>query len=167
MQLTVIVGGGQEVEVRGDDNLCQYIETSVVDSTLHIGTRRNLWPRLTIVVNVKVPTLCEIVLAGSGNVTTTSIQGKCFHANVAGSGNMVLCGQAGNVEVKTTGSGNVHAVDLEARSVNVNLTGSGNMTVYASETARINIAGSGNVDCYGQPSRVSESILGSGRLCMK
>lgn len=167
MQLTVTVGGDQEVKVRGDDNLFQHIETSVADSTLHARTRRNLRPRCGIVIEVKAPALREMVLPGSGGVTATGIWGEGFHANIAGSGDMALSGQVDNVELKIAGSGDIHAADLKARSVKVNLAGSGNMTVYASETANINVAGSGNVDCYGHPSQVNKNIVGSGCLNMK
>jgi hypothetical protein len=167
MRLTVIVEGDQEVKVCGDDNLFQHIETSVADSTLHVGTHRNLRPRCRIAIDVKAPTLREMVLAGSGDVTATGIWGEGFHANIAGSGDMTLGGQVDNVELKIAGSGDIDAADLKAKSVKVNLTGSGNMTVYASETANINVAGSGNVDCYGHPSQVNKNILGSGCLNMK
>jgi len=167
MRLTVTVEGDQEVKVHGDDNLIQHIETSVSDSTLHVGTHRNLRPRCRIVIDVKAPTLREMVLAGSGDVTATGIWGEGFHANIAGSGDMTLGGQVDNVELKIAGSGDIDAADLKAKSVKVNLTGSGNMTVYASETANINVAGSGNVDCYGHPSQVNKNILGSSCLNMK
>jgi hypothetical protein len=167
MRLTVTIEGDQEVKVCGDDNLLQHIETSVADSTLHVGTHRNLRPRCRIVIDVKTPTLSEMVLAGSGDVTATGIWGEGFHANIAGSGDMALGGQVDNVELMIAGSGDIDAADLKAKSVKVNLTGSGNMAVYASETANINIAGSGNVDCYGHPSQVNKKILGNGCLNMK
>jgi len=90
----------------------------VADLTLHVGIHRNLRPRCGIVIDVKAPTLRELVLAGSGDVTATGIWGEDFHANIAGSGDMALGGHVDNVELKIAGSGDIDAAGRNTKPVN-------------------------------------------------
>ena len=75
-----------------------------------------------------------------------------------------VSGSARRVTVSLNGSGNIQCGDLEAQAVDVGLNGSGDVTVYASQHLGVTIRGSGSVHYRGNPTEVSQSVLGSGSV---
>jgi hypothetical protein len=171
------------VEIRTDDNLVDYIETSVSGGVLHIGAApRGVVIRPTSLrYYVAAPVLAGIVIDGSGNfVAENTIHADSFvfeingsgdveldlEASIAnflvdGSGDITLCGFAERVSWDLDGSGDFLAGNFQTLTALVDIDGSGNATVYATEALKVDIDGSGTVWYRGAP-RVSKRVAGSG-----
>jgi hypothetical protein len=179
----------EAVEVRADDNLIGYIETTVVDRdgvpTLAIGAKKgaSFTTRNRIVVTVDVASLKVLTLAGSGDVEadglkTAELKLKVHGAGdvnlrqlsadalsiaVEGSGDVRASGRAAKLGVSIVGSGDVTCRDLQSDEVSVSIAGSGDARVHANRTLSVNIAGSGDVDYTGEAT-VRSAIAGSGSV---
>ena len=179
----------EAVEVRADDNLIGYIETTVTDRdgvpTLVIGAKKgaSFTTRNRIVITVDVVNLKALTLAGSGDVEadglkTAELKLKVHGAGdvqlrqlntdalsiaVEGSGDVRASGRAARLGVSIVGSGDVTCRDLQAEEVSVSIAGSGDARVHANRTLAVNIAGSGDVDYTGEAT-VRSAIAGSGSV---
>jgi len=188
--LTITQGETESLTITADDNLMDYIQSTVDGSTLMLGVDVD---DLSDVITTFNPTRLEydlvvkdlsslnlagsgnasmdaldtgemiLTVAGSGNITINNLTADRVETNLPGSGNVELSGSAPDQMVTIAGSGNYIASNLESNIAHVFIGGSGNVTVWASDDLDINIAGSGKVDYYGSPT-VKQQILGSGEV---
>lgn len=143
---TVSISAGDDftVEVTGEDEVVEQVRFALDDEILVVH-RADGWNGAgSATVNITVPSLESIVVAGSGTVST----------NALGS----------NVSMVMTGSGSIEALSLEAESIDVVIPGSG--TIIADGTAgrlSATIIGSGDAEMEGlQVDQAELTIIGSG-----
>ena len=124
--VTVRVGGEQSVVVRGDDNLLAgCITTQVVDGDAVVGqTPGNVETNSPTGVEVSVPSLDDVTLAGSGNLSVTGIETENMMVTLSGSGIARASGTATQLDVDLPGSGKAELKELVARDVNAIMSGS-------------------------------------------
>jgi len=182
----VVRQGDFNVKVEADQNLLQYIETTVENGHLVIGFRNGLSIEdiNTAKVYVSAPELNDFETHGSGNING---EGKISDKNkiainvsgsgdvklhidcpavvteTHGSGNLTIDGESKSISTTVSGSGDVKLADLKAETVKVSIHGSGDTEVFASESLDADIFGSGNVHYKGEP-KISSSIHGSGEV---
>lgn len=189
--VAIHVGGPASVRATGPDEALSRIIVTVEDGQLVIRSRPNdrfdwgSWFRRNqrIVVDVRVPALRGVALAGSGNVSVDTARAPAFAASLSGSGDLTvgtlqsgsatidlkgsgdlnLSGRAENARVTLAGSGNLDAGGLAADDANVALMGSGDVTLGARRTATVSLTGSGNVTITG-PARCVVAKRGSGEV---
>lgn len=184
----VAYGESSSIQVEGDENLLEYIETKVEGDKLVIRSKKsaNLRSRNKITVYVSLTRLTGVSLSGSGDIlgqgkfsndgnTDFKVSGsgsiklalhKVQRADVAvsGSGNIRLSGSAGTVHVRISGSGNVDCGELISDNATANVSGSGNIKLNANNSIDASISGSGNVSYRGAASDVRKHVSGSGRV---
>ncbi|MEO6316013.1 MAG: head GIN domain-containing protein [Chitinophagaceae bacterium] len=178
--------GSYHVRVETDQNLLQYVETTVENGHLMVRFKRgiSLHDFRGAKVYITAPALNVFETHGSGNISS---QGKISDKNkidavvsgsgdiqlqldcpdvttdTHGSGNITLAGESKNLSTRINGSGNVKAEDLKAETVKVSIHGSGDTRIFASESLDVEVSGSGDVHYRGAP-RISTSIHGSGSV---
>lgn len=152
------------IEVHGEDNLLEFLETHVVGSTLHVSSKpgANLVAHLPLMVVATAPTIHQAILTGSGGLRMSGLEQDSLSVDLRGSGDVRVEGGADTLTLKLQGSGDIDAAQLEARKVVIKLDGSGDIRAYAAEEADVSVRGSGDVNIAGNPGRRSESVLGSG-----
>jgi hypothetical protein len=188
--LTITQGEVESLTITTDENLMDYIQSTVDGRVLMLGIDVD---DLSDVVTTFKPTRLEydlvvkdlsslnlagsgsasmdgletteliLTLAGSGSLTIDNLTASRVETNLPGSGNIKLSGSVPDQMVTIAGSGNYSAPNLESTSAHVFIGGSGNVTVWASDDLDIDIAGSGEVGYYGSPT-VKQQILGSGEV---
>jgi hypothetical protein len=174
------------VRLEADQNLLSYILTEVDGKTLHIKTKKgyNLQSKNPIRVYVAAPVFNEVVLDGSGNMTSESIlvnpdamtlklsgSGNInlqvntpdLKSLMDGSGNIKLSGSADKWVAAISGSGNIYCFDLNTQKAQVTINGSGDAEVMASKQLTLKINGSGQIRYKGSPN-VESHINGSGSV---
>lgn len=174
------------VEVEGDDNIVELVETYVDNGKLRIKYKDHFSIRThrDVIVRVGLPELTEAVVTGSGDMKGESLfsadeQVKVqvtgsgdieleldapeVKAGVSGSGDIKLSGTTRDIDCSTTGSGTIKATDLKAENAKARTTGSGNISVYASMKIDAGITGSGNIR-YKGGGTVSSKVSGSGSV---
>jgi hypothetical protein len=109
---------------------------------------------------------CRMRISGSGRIIVGGIEAETVEARISGSGSITCSGKARAFEARISGSGRVHADGLECTRAAARITGSGDISLSATEHLDVRITGSGRVSYSGDP-RVDTNISGSGRVRRK
>ncbi|MCA6452056.1 MAG: DUF2807 domain-containing protein [Chitinophagaceae bacterium] len=181
-------GEAGTIQVEGDENLLEYIETQVEGGKLVIRSKKsvNLRSKNKITIYVSLTRLTGISLSGSGDImgegkfsnegtTEYKVSGsgsirlalhKVGKAELAisGSGNIRLSGSAGSVIVRISGSGNADCGELISDNASAHISGSGNIKLYVNNTLEASVSGSGNITYRGAASDIRKRVSGSGRV---
>ena len=185
MDVTVLRGDTQKVEVTAQPELIDLIRTKVDNGVWKIGTMKGYSSDREFTVRITVPALNTVILEGSGDVTTEGVYntGKTHLANRGsgqiridtlresllevlseGSGDIVIgSGECREMNVRLTGSGGLRAGDLCATHAKAELSGSGTMVIDVLDTLTANLTGSGDLRYRGAPVVISNAV-GSGSL---
>jgi hypothetical protein len=164
-------GSPQRVELQGDKELLEEIETEVNGGRLKIG-RKGKWTNWSsrdekLTVYVTMPNIEGVSVSGSGDVIGQSkIRTNDLDLSISGSGSLSLDAEAnGDVEADVSGSGDM---DLKGhfKSFESDVSGSGRVTLSAriDNTADFGITGSGKIQASGSADIVKASISGSGKV---
>jgi autotransporter translocation and assembly factor TamB len=182
----VIPGATTFLQINGESNLIPYIETINNGTTLVLRVKEgySISPTQKIAISITTPTLEQVTIAGSGNVTgrgkftganmleaeiagsgtiKLEVNTPDIRAKVAGSGDINLSGETKTLSVKIAGSGNYQGEHLKSESAKVDIAGSGDVRIHAEKTLDIRIAGHGDVYYTGN-AVLTQKIAGSGNI---
>lgn len=184
----LIAGEEGKINVKGEENLLDYLKIEVVEGALKIGTEKGKYLSTSkgykIIITVPFESLEEVSLTGSGDInskstiTTTNftsrlagsgdvnltISAKDVIAKVTGSGNMVLKGKTTDFKGDVTGSGDLNASNLESDTAEATVIGSGDCKVSCTTSLFARVNGSGDIDYKGDPKKKDTKVNGSGSI---
>jgi hypothetical protein len=184
----IAYGDSNTIELEGDENLLEYIETKVENGRLSIKTKKNinLRSKNKITVYVSLTRLTGISLSGSGDMigrgkfsndgaTEFRLSGsgsikisfdrlQAAEVGISGSGSIKLVGSATAVTVRISGSGNADCSELICDNASAHVSGSGDIKLNANKSVEASISGSGNVTYTGAATDIKKHVAGSGRL---
>lgn len=178
----VRTGDTLDIKVTGDPDAVAALRFNLEDGTLGIMREQGSEAKGKATVNVTMPPLHTIVLAGSGDVSApelvdkgevniagsgtvslAKIAARRISVNVMGSGTMLGAGAADHLSLNVAGSGKLAARQLKVGSADINIAGSGRGEFASDGEVKANIAGSGEVTVYGR-ANCKVSAMGSGKL---
>lgn len=185
----LVDGKEGELELRGEENLLEYLVTEVDNGTLKIRSKKGYSLRPSrwkdgIQITVPVQSISGVSLSGSGDISSTTlirssefkaslsgsgdveveVEADEVEAGLTGSGDLSLSGEASSLEIRVSGSGDVEAANLKCREVAVTVSGSADVSVYATEYLKARISGSGDIDYRGNPAKTDTRVSGSGDI---
>ncbi len=162
--------GSTSVEVKADENIIKYIETTVTDGVLEINVKNKGFRSVTVLeVYISVPNLEVIKSLGSGDIKfvdtfkahdllinmsgsgdlDADFDASNLELNVNGSGDTEITGIGGAFKVSVAGSGDVEAQDLKLEDCFVKNNGSGDIFLNGkTNNLTVNVGGSGDVEAY-------------------
>lgn len=154
------------VEVQGDDNLIDFLETKLVGSTLRVGIKSgvNFTSRRPLKVVATAPSITDVNLSGSGDVVLMGLEQAGLQVELNGSGEVVADGTVSSVSLNLHGSGDIDTRRLKAGKANIKLHGSGDIRAFAEEEASVRLHGSGDVVVKGAPKIRDARVFGSGDI---
>jgi len=168
------VGGAFEIKItRGDelmvtvtidDNLWDVFEADVSGKELTLGWKKNVNPEVDAVVEIVMPTLRKIDIHGAADVEINDYKGDKFTFEVSGAGELVMDGEADELDISVSGAADIDTRDLKARKVEISVSGAGNAKVYASESFEGRVSGVGNITYYGNPEHTKTKVSGLGNI---
>lgn len=164
--LTVTAGTEESTcAIQCDDNLLPYITTEVVDGQLQIHTSKghNIAPTERLQIEISVPNLASLELAGATITNVSGLKETSFDAELAGSNDLTLEGEVDTAHFEAAGSCKILAAELNTKTTSIELAGSGSADVHATENLSVEIAGAGTVRYRGEP-KIKQSIAGSGKI---
>ena len=166
--VNVRTGPAPSVHAKGGQNVLDKLEIKVVNGVLQIGSKRrngfNWGHNDAVTLDVTVPALAGVSLAGSGDVKVDRVAGEQFEGGIAGSGNLNIDNiEVARLKIGIAGSGGAKAGAGKATAAEYDIAGSGDIDAkgVASETTKVSIAGSGGI--AGQATKTADvTIMGSG-----
>ena len=186
-ELHIEVGDEEKLLIQAEDNLLEYIDTTVQDGSLNIGFRSgySLDPQEPINYFLSVKSLDSISVSGLGNANAPALQAGDFKVAISGSGSVELQGleadqldvvisglgslaigegKVGDQAINISGSGTYKAQELQSNNAVVEISGLGNASIWADEKLTVRISGSGVVEYVGNPQNIESEISGAGKL---
>ena len=163
-------GSPQKVELEGERDVLEEVETEVSGGRLKIG-QEGKWfdwkDDKKITVYITVPDVEGVAVSGSGDIIGQSkFKTGDLQLNVSGSGSLTMDVEAdGDVDANVSGSGDMdvkgHFVSFES-----DVSGSGKIILNATidALADFGISGSGKVEASGSADAVKTNISGSGKV---
>jgi hypothetical protein len=112
---------------------------------------------------VRAPSLSEVRVDGSGDVTLAGLRGGELEVEVNGSGDVRAAGRLTSLEAELEGSGDLDFRDLSVDSAALEISGSGDADLDARQRLDVELRGSGDVSYSGDP-LVTEDVDGSGSV---
>lgn len=179
-------GNKQKIEIKGQQNIIDIIQTEVKNGGWEIKTADNV--RLKniekIEIHITMKSIESLAVGGSGSISGTNQFGNIINLNlsiggsgniklnveaqeiassIGGSGKISLSGKAESLKVSLSGSGNVNADGIEVNNCEVSSSGSGDVAIHVKNKLKVSLAGSGNVRYNGTP-QISSTVVGSGKV---
>jgi hypothetical protein len=177
------VGEPASLSITADQNLQQYISSSVSSDRLSIKSKRDISSVTDVVLDISTPTLNELKLSGSSDVVvygkiTDSLNSKIsgsgsiifsevdvddLSLRISGSGDIETSGYAESLTVSISGSSDLDLSDLNVKSAIVDISGSGSVILGTVDSLEVDISGSGKMTYLGA-TMLNSHISGSGSV---
>lgn len=182
--VTIIEGSSESLEIETDDNLLEYLQTSVVNGVLEIVTREgvDIAPSRPPVYRIAMSEITGVELDGAGSITVDAVDTEAFtvglrgvgdvtvdsvkvtdlEVDLEGVGSITLTGTADRAEIAAGGVGIYDGSGLSCRLGTVTASGMGEATVWVTEELDATASDSGSIAYYGSPTVTEDtSSLGT------
>ena len=165
IDLFISQGSTISVKIVADENLLEYIKTSVSNDVLTIDITKNIMDASKLEVYITMNNLKSLQQNGSGDAqirgpisgSDISIQlngsgdldaqlsAKNLDLQISGSGDAKFSGVRGNLSISIAGSGDVSATDLQLENCSASVMGSGDVSLSGS-SVNLSLEQSGSGD---------------------
>ncbi|MFZ6818951.1 head GIN domain-containing protein [Undibacterium sp. Ji22W] len=164
LQVEVRVGAAPSLEIIGDSNLLNLVQTQVSGETQKIWIDEKFNSTNPIRVVYTVPAVTEITSNGSGRLMVNGLNGGNLAVRNNGSRSVNLDGSVSRIDIVNTGSGSINALGLMSKDAKINLQGSGSLNLGAvnGNELAITVNGSGSVHASGNVRNLVAQTHGSG-----
>lgn len=165
VELNIVIGDKQSVEIITEEDFHDQIDTDVSGKTLTIDQDDwddRDWEDVDVVVNITMELFEYLQIDGAADVDAVGIRTEEFGLQINGAGDIHLEGTCDEAEFEINGAGDLDAKEFECKVVDVEIRGAGDADVYASEEVDAGIFGVGDITAYGNPSKVNRRIFGMG-----
>lgn len=188
MDFILVKGNEGTIEIKGEENLLEYIITEVKDNRLIVKVENGInlktsWNK-GIVITIPFEDINKVSLAGSGDVwnkdlikendfkvslagsgdLTFKLETENLESSISGSGDITITGKTDNLKTSVTGSGDFHGYDLDANNTEAYVTGSGDIKVVSNDMLKAKVTGSGDIVYKGNPEKEDTKVVGSGSI---
>lgn len=183
-EVRVTQGDKLAIRVEGDPEAAEHLRFTLDDETLGV-MREGKWRSESgkvAVVQVTMPAIKELTLAGSGKITaaamasdaqvtvagsglveTPAVSADKLNLTIAGSGTYRGAGTAKKLKLTVAGSGSADMGGVKVDSADITIAGSGNARLASDGEVSADIMGSGEVTVIGR-AKCKVQSMGSGRL---
>lgn len=162
--IVVKIGEPRSLKLTFDDNLIDLVSTEVYGHALEIRSEDSYSTRSHCKLEIVAPSLEEVAIHGSGDVTVDKLAAEDFELRIDGSGDFAAMGEVEYLDVRIHGSGDCEFHDLKSEEVFIRIHGSGDL-VLDGKTGMLDagIYGSGNIDARDlEAADVDINVFGSG-----
>ncbi len=187
MDFKLVSGEEGNIELKGDSNLLEYIETTVTNNTLKIKLKEGInlsYKNKPILITIPFKHINAVSLSGSGDLKNEAIikaddlsvalagsgdmiinaDSINLNTNLSGSGDITLTGQTTNLNAKLAGSGDIHGFNLQSNNTKASVAGSGDIEITSNSKLQARVSGSGDIEYKGNPAQIDNKVTGSGDI---
>ncbi|OLF77935.1 hypothetical protein AWH62_04500 [Maricaulis sp. W15] len=163
-ELVVVQGEGFSVELIGDADDFDRIDTEVDGHRLEIDQHSGLFSRrhsLDVVVQVTLPAISELAFGRGISAEVTGIDSADLEVDVATGSSVRLSGRCGSLEIDASTGTSLRASDLVCARVEVDASTGASVSAHATEAADASASMGASVRIHGNPpARHSRSTMG-------
>ncbi len=162
--VNISFGETQIVTVTTDDNLIDLIETRVEDGELRIRHLKAINPKTALVIDITVPKLTAVEVAGSVSLNIVGIDSESLDIELAGACGVNASGTVKNLTIEMAGACRARLKSLEAENAEVEIAGTGSAVVFASQSIEAEASGFASITCHGNPKDVQKEANGISKV---
>lgn len=178
-------GNKESLEITAEENIIEYLESSVIGNNLRLEVRDfvNLDPTKEIIYRLYVKDLEKIEvgglgelhigplnttrlnfkISGSGNADFENLRADSLMIEISGLGNVKVAGMVETQRVELSGAGYYDAEKLSSSEAKIKISGTGKAVVWVKDELDVELSGMGNFQYYGSPI-LSTDISGIGSV---
>lgn len=184
LEVELIQGVMQLVNVEADENLHEYIETDLVNGTLYVKTTKNIRKAKSKKVTIFYIDLEAIHASSGANVRGQSglisdemdlksssgsqidvhLLTKELSAQSSSGSNITIKGQARNFNSKASSGSSIDAKDLQVIYATAKASSGASITLNIQRSLDAKASSSGDIRYYGEPEVVTQNTSSSGRV---
>ena len=182
--VVLIQSDENKVTIETDENLQDFINTEVFNTTLNINNVHNLKSSEGIDVKIYYKELNQIYSSGASNIENEGIlvsekfnltlsgagavdlevNAVRIEINLTGAGIITLKGETDFLETQISGAGGLRAFELKSNESDISVSGLGGAEVFAREKLEVSITGIGGIIYAGNPKIIEKHITGLGKI---
>ncbi len=187
LQVYITQDSAYSVKVEADENLQDYIITSLEKDILQIRTESNTSLDATgrIKIHVSAPFFSDLMVSGASELTGRSLitsdkdvefrasgaskarldlKAPKIAATASGASSITLTGETKDLFVRGSGASGIHCFELLSENTDVSVSGASSAYVFASVLLKANASGASHVQYKGSAATVNQSASGAGSI---
>jgi len=129
IHVRVRIGQPQSVELEGEQNILDILDTVVEDGTLRIDNRDNYSTSRGVTLTIVTPSLTSVSLQGGADGRVEGLDTDALAVDVGGGAVLEASGRAGSVDVTASGGGKALLSGLTAQTVTLDASGGAQVEV--------------------------------------
>jgi len=163
-EIELSVGNETSVKIETDENLMKYVEVSVKNNTLYIGTENNINIRGKMKAYITTPNLNGISLSGACKINADGINSENFAIEFSGACSGSVSGKSKNVNVDLSGATKLNASELKSSNVKVDVSGASKCEIFSDNSLSVDASGASSVKVYGNPQDLKTDLSGASKI---
>jgi hypothetical protein len=184
LEVIITEGTIAKVEVKSDENLLEYIETTVSNGTLEVTTKESIRSQSGTIVYVTMPNLQEVSSSSGSSVRSTNtltgtnliaksssgseldldVEIENIQAQTSSGSSIKLQGKALSVNHKASSGSEINGFQLVANEATVQASSGSSIEVYASQMLDAKVSSGASVEYQGKPKSVKKAKSSGGSI---
>lgn len=177
-------GANPLITIETDENLHQYIETTLDGKTLKVRNVEKIEPTEETRLIITYQNIEGIKLGGAAKVSNRgvleaeelpivvdgaavidlNVRAEKLKVKLAGAAAVTLQGEVGSQEVELSGAGNYAAFELKSKDCEIELSGIGGAQVFVTGDLQAEVSGVGGIRFKGDPRNINREVSGLGDI---
>ncbi|MGD1954395.1 MAG: GIN domain-containing protein [Sphingomonadales bacterium] len=163
--LTIQVGQDPSLVITERRDRLDKVSVESSETLLRIDAKGESWfSRRDYAAILTLPSLSDLEISGSFAAEIEGVSADTLILQIAGSGDMIISGRCGRLDLESTGAVNIDASKLVCRDVAIDAAGAANMHVFASGSVDVEGAGGTDVIYSGKPDKILSDVAGVGSV---
>lgn len=157
----VHAGAEYSVKIEADDNMLQYVKTSVSGKVLSVSMKDGFSFRNgSVHVSISMPQVEGLEASGATTLNASDVKGAALKLEVSGASHATIAGQVNRLDCDVSGASTLAAEWLVSKNAAVNCSGASNAHVHADESLDIDASGASHVSYSGNATNVNNQTSG-------
>lgn len=180
----IAFGAEQNVAITVNDNIAEFISTTVRNGKLFIGTQSGVsLSNMNLTVNLTMTELSELVTSSAGTIIGRNkfyaetvrlilcsaggmwleLEADRLYSNLSSAGNLYLSGKVREHNAFVSSAGNLHAFDMISETTKITLSSAGNAEVNVTNTLEATLSSVGSLFYKGNPT-IYKNLSSKGKI---
>ncbi|UKJ05837.1 head GIN domain-containing protein [Solitalea lacus] len=171
----------QKVEVIADDNIQEYIKTTVSGDRLSVYNDKNFCINDKVIVKIHLKELTNVEVSGAVDVkmmnqftvdhlnfkssgatnSILNVNTKSIDAKISGAGKIEFKGQTADCNIAISGAAKIRAFSLITNKCTIDISGAGDTEVNVLSELNVSASGASKVRYKGNPAKINKQAQGA------